>query len=102
MPTVWQMLLQHLRLHGRRSSPALKKVVIGGSAVSRGDRPRRFHDDYGVDVIHAWGMTETSPLGTLGDARTPEIAALPFEEQMPLASMKQGRPPVGVVAQAHR
>jgi fatty-acyl-CoA synthase len=38
-------------------------VVIGGSAVPEAI-VRAFRDDYGVDVTHAWGMTETSPLGT--------------------------------------
>ena len=92
VPTVWQMLLQHLRSTGGELT-SLKKVVIGGSAVPEAI-VRAFHDDYGVDVIHAWGMTETSPLGTLATP-TPEIAALPFEEQMPF-KLKQGRPPVGV------
>ncbi len=55
---------------------------------------RGFHDGYGVDVIQAWGMTETSPLGTLCTL-TPEIVAKPFEQQLPY-KLKQGRPPVGV------
>jgi len=67
--------------------------VIGGSAVPEA-LIRAFHDDYGVDVIHAWGMTETSPLGTLGTP-TPEVAALPFDQQVPYR-LKQGRPPLGI------
>ena len=50
-------------------------MVIGGSAVPEA-LVRAFRDDYGVDVIHAWGMTETSPLGTLSTP-TPEVAAMP-------------------------
>jgi fatty-acyl-CoA synthase len=92
VPTVWQMLLAHLRQTGDKLS-TLKRVVIGGSAVPEA-MIRAFHDDYGVDVIHAWGMTETSPLGTLATP-TPEIAALPFDEQLPF-KLKQGRPPLGV------
>ena len=92
VPTVWQMLLAHLRETKARPS-TLKRVVIGGSAVPEAIL-RAFHDDYGVEVIHAWGMTETSPLGTLA-TMSPEIAALPFEEQVP-HRLKQGRPPVGV------
>ncbi|HEY5072422.1 MAG TPA: long-chain-fatty-acid--CoA ligase [Caulobacteraceae bacterium] len=92
VPTVWQMLLQHLRASGDRLT-SLKRVVIGGSAVPEAI-VRAFHDDYGVEVVHAWGMTETSPLGTLSTP-TPEIAALPFEAQMPY-KLKQGRPPAGV------
>jgi fatty-acyl-CoA synthase len=92
VPTVWQMLLVHLR-EAKATLTTLRRVVIGGSAVPEAI-VRAFHDDYGVEVVHAWGMTETSPLGTLSTP-TPEVAALPFDEQMPY-KLKQGRPPVGV------
>ena len=92
VPTVWQGLLQHLDATGASLS-TLKRVVIGGAACPE-SLIRAFHDRYGVDVIHAWGMTETSPLGTLGSP-TAEVAALPFEAQMPWR-MKQGRAPFGV------
>ncbi|MDB5446594.1 MAG: medium-chain-fatty-acid--CoA ligase, partial [Phenylobacterium sp.] len=62
VPTVWQMLLTNLRETGAKLS-TLKRVVIGGSAVPEA-LVRAFRDDYGVEVTHAWGMTETSPLGT--------------------------------------
>ena len=92
VPTVWQMLLAHMR-ETRGTLTTLKRVVIGGSAVPEAII-RAFHDDYGVEVVHAWGMTETSPLGTLSTP-TPEIAALSFDEQMPY-KLKQGRPPLAV------
>ena len=92
VPTVWQMLLAHMRA-AKLKPTTLKRVVIGGSAVPEAII-RAFHDDYGVEVVHAWGMTETSPLGTLSTP-TPEIAALSFDEQMPY-KLKQGRPPPGV------
>jgi fatty-acyl-CoA synthase len=92
VPTVWLGLLQHLRATGGKLS-TLKKVVIGGSACPEA-LIRIFHDDYGVDVLHAWGMTETSPLGTLGSL-TPEVAAMPFDQQIPYR-LKQGRAPAGV------
>ncbi len=92
VPTVWQMLLAHMR-ETKATLTTLKRVVIGGSAVPEAIL-RAFHDDYGVDVVHAWGMTETSPLGTLSTP-TPEVAALSFDEQIPY-KLKQGRPPVGV------
>jgi fatty-acyl-CoA synthase len=92
VPTVWQMLLAHLKATGQKPT-TLRKVVIGGAAVPEAI-VRAFHDDYGVDVIHAWGMTETSPLGTLSTP-TPEVAALSFDGQMPY-KLKQGRPPLGV------
>jgi fatty-acyl-CoA synthase len=92
VPTVWQMLLAHLRATNGKIT-TLKRVVIGGSAVPEAII-RAFHDDYGVEVVHAWGMTEMSPLGTQSSP-TPEIAALSFDEQMPF-KLKQGRAPVGV------
>ncbi len=92
VPTVWQMLLAHLR-ETRATLTTLKRVVIGGSAVPEAI-VRGFHDDYGVEVVQAWGMTETSPLGTLATP-TPEVAALPFDKQVPF-KLKQGRPPVGI------
>ncbi|MCR5872734.1 long-chain-fatty-acid--CoA ligase [Phenylobacterium sp. J426] len=87
VPTVWQMLLTHLKeTDGKLST--LQRVTIGGSAVPE-SLIRTFHDDYGVDVVQGWGMTETSPLATISqpDAR---IAELGFDEQVPY-KLKQGR-----------
>ena len=71
VPTVWLMLLQHLEANNAKL-PHLKKVVIGGSACPRA-MTKTFEDVYGVEVCHAWGMTEMSPLGTLGSMK-PEYA----------------------------
>jgi fatty-acyl-CoA synthase len=68
-------------------------VVIGGSAVPEA-LVRAFRDDYGVSVTHAWGMTETSPLGTLATP-TGKVAKMSPEEQLRF-TLKQGRPPVGI------
>jgi fatty-acyl-CoA synthase len=92
VPTVWQMLLQHLRSTGGKLT-TLKKVVIGGAACPE-TIIRAFHEDYGVEVVHAWGMTETSPVGTLS-TMTEDLAKLPYDQQMPYR-LKQGRPPMGV------
>jgi fatty-acyl-CoA synthase len=92
VPTVWTGLLQHMRAHGLKLT-TLKRVVIGGSACPE-SIIRAFHDDYAVDVIHAWGMTETSPIGSLANL-PPEIAALPLDGQMPWR-LSQGRAPLGV------
>ena len=92
VPTVWQMLLAHMRETKARLT-TLRRVVIGGSAVPEAII-RAFHDDYGVEVVHAWGMTETSPMGTLSSP-THAVAALPFDEQVGYR-LKQGRPPMGV------
>jgi fatty-acyl-CoA synthase len=92
VPTVWQMLLTHLReTKGKLST--LKRVVIGGSAVPE-SIVRGFRDEYGVDVTHAWGMTEMSPLGTLSSP-TAKVAASDPETQLRY-KLKQGRPPLGV------
>ncbi|WP_421934911.1 long-chain-fatty-acid--CoA ligase [Phenylobacterium sp.] len=92
VPTVWQMLLTHLReTNGTLNS--LKRVVIGGSAVPEAI-VRAFRDDYGVAVTHAWGMTETSPLGTQATPNH-KIAAMDDEAQLRF-QLKQGRPPLGI------
>jgi fatty-acyl-CoA synthase len=92
VPTVWQMLLTHLReTNGKLST--LKRVVIGGSAVPEAI-VRGFRDEYGVSVTHAWGMTETSPLGTLANPNA-AVAAMNAEDQLRF-TLKQGRPPIGI------
>src|SRR6516225_1845845 len=63
VPTVWLMLLHHLETTGG-SLPDLKRIVIGGSACPRA-MAQKFEENYGVEVVHAWGMTEMSPLGSM-------------------------------------
>jgi fatty-acyl-CoA synthase len=92
VPTVWMMLLQHLEAT-KSTLPHLKRVIIGGSACPRA-MTQAFQDDYGVQVIHAWGMTEMSPLGTLGSLK-PEYAHLTGDERLDV-QVKQGHPPFGV------
>ena len=92
VPTVWLMLLQHLEANNLKL-PHLKKVVIGGSACPRA-MTQNFQEDYDVEVLHAWGMTEMSPLGTLGSIK-PEYALLSGEARLDV-QMKQGHPPFGV------
>ena len=92
VPTVWQGLLTHLRENNLKI-PSVKKVLIGGSAVPE-SLIRAFHDEFDVDVVQGWGMTETSPIGTLSNL-TPELEALPYDESMKWR-VKQGIPPLGV------
>jgi acyl-CoA synthetase (AMP-forming)/AMP-acid ligase II len=87
VPTVWQMLLGHMKPAGLKFSK-LNRTVIGGSACPPA-MITAFREDYGVDVLHAWGMTELSPLGTLCTLKN-KHASLPESEQMKLR-MKQGR-----------
>jgi fatty-acyl-CoA synthase len=92
VPTVWLMLLAHLEANNLKL-PYLKNVVIGGSACPRAVT-QKFQDTYGVEVCHAWGMTEMSPLGTLGTLK-PEYAALSGDARLDV-QMKQGHPPFAV------
>ena len=89
VPTIWLMLLQYLEANGGKL-PDLKRVVIGGSACPRA-LTQKFQDVYGVEVFHAWGMTEMSPLGTVGTLK-PEYAALTGEARLDI-QQKQGHPP---------
>ena len=92
VPTIWLMLLQDLEKTGGKL-PYLKRVVIGGSACPRA-MTKTFQDVYDVEVIHAWGMTEMSPLGSLGTMK-PEHAELTGEARLDV-QQKQGHPPFGV------
>lgn len=92
VPTVWQMLLNHLQAGGLKFS-TLNRTVIGGSACPPA-MIQTFQDVYGVRVLHAWGMTEMSPLGTLGTLKNKHLA-LPKDEQMKILQ-KQGRAIYGV------
>ena len=92
VPTVWLMLLQHLEATGTKL-PYLKRVVIGGSACPRA-MTKTFQDVYDVEVIHAWGMTEMSPLGSLCTLK-PEYAELTGDARLDI-QQKQGHPPFGV------
>jgi acyl-CoA synthetase (AMP-forming)/AMP-acid ligase II len=91
VPTVWLALMQHVEATGRDLGK-LRLVVIGGSAAPR---PMiEFFQRRGVEVGHAWGMTEMSPIGTSG-ARPWNWDALTFEEKIDIIA-KQGRVPFGV------
>ena len=92
VPTVWQMLLGHMKPNKLRFS-TLTRTVIGGSACPPA-MIDAFREDYGVEVLHAWGMTEMSPLGTLCTLKNKHLT-MPAEEQMKIR-LKQGRAVYGV------
>ncbi len=92
VPTVWQGLLGHLKQNGLRFS-TLKSTVIGGSSCPPA-MIRAFQDDYGVKVLHAWGMTEMSPLGTVCNLKTKHLAQS-TEDQFKV-EITQGRAVFGV------
>jgi 3-(methylthio)propionyl---CoA ligase len=90
VPTVWQILLAHMDKEGKRFS-TLKRTVIGGSACPPAMYDR-FVDQFGVQVLHAWGMTEMSPLGTVGVLKNQSGDPQTQRTQL----LKQGRPVFGV------
>ena len=92
VPTIWQMLLGHMKPN-RLQFSTLKRTVIGGSACPPA-MITAFKDEYGVEVLHAWGMTEMSPLGTLCTLKNQHLS-LPESEQMKIR-LKQGRAIFGV------
>ncbi|MCZ8251280.1 MAG: 3-(methylthio)propionyl-CoA ligase [Hylemonella sp.] len=92
VPTIWQMLLGHMKPGGLKFS-TLKRTVIGGSACPPA-MIAAFREEYGVEVLHAWGMTEMSPLGTLCTLKNKHLT-LPEADQMKIR-LKQGRAIYGV------
>ncbi len=92
VPTVWLMLLQHLEQTDANLT-SLERVVIGGSACPRA-MTKAFQDRYGVQVLHAWGMTEMSPLGSFCSLK-PEYADLKGDALLDIQE-KQGHPPFTV------
>lgn len=92
VPTVWLGLLEEMKKRGRKPQ-GLSRILTGGSAVARSTLETYEHD-YKIDIIHGWGMTEMSPVGTVTQM-TPEERALPFGEQMDIKS-RQGRRLYGV------
>jgi len=92
VPTVWLGLLNYLKANDKRFS-TFKRTVIGGSACPPA-MMQALQDDYGVEVIHAWGMTELSPLGTLCRLQAKHDALSPERKRHLLES--QGRVIYGI------
>jgi len=95
VPTVWLMLFNHVEAAGLdpQADLALNRVVIGGSAAPRA-MSHKFETVFGARVVHAWGMTELSPLGTVCNF-LPKHAGQDLEQRLDLQT-KQGRPVYGV------
>ncbi|MCL4675274.1 MAG: long-chain-fatty-acid--CoA ligase [Pararhodobacter sp.] len=92
VPTIWMGLLGALEKTGSKAA-SLTRTVVGGSALPPSMIPA-FRDKYGVELIHAWGMTETSPLGTLNQLLQ-KHQGLSDADKAALR-LGQGRPPYGV------
>ncbi len=92
VPTVWQGLLTYVEANDLKFS-TMRRTVIGGSACPPA-MMRAFQEQYDVQVLHAWGMTEMSPLGTACMLK-PKHLSLSRDEQMTVQA-KQGRAVYGV------
>ena len=92
VPTIWMMLLASAAKSGSKM-PTLRRNVIGGSAAAP-SMIATFRDKYGCDTIHAWGMTETSPLGTSNRPKGKHHDL--DDDAMALLRLGQGRPPFGI------
>ncbi len=92
VPTIWQGLLAYAKKSGAKLD-ALQRTVIGGSACPP-SMITEFRESYGVETVHAWGMSEMSPLGSINVPLARHLE-LPIEEQHRLRE-NQGRPPFGV------
>ena len=92
VPTIWQGLLTYARTSATKLK-SLTRTVVGGSSCPP-SIISEFKDRYACDTIHAWGMTETSPLGTINQLKA-KHGALSEDDQFKVR-LSQGRPPFGV------
>ena len=92
VPTVWQGLLAYVEANGLKFS-TMRRTVIGGSACPPA-MMRKFGDEYDVQVLHAWGMTEMSPVGTIASFKPKHLKQ--SREQRYEVMSKQGRVVYGV------
>lgn len=92
VPTIWMLMLQHLQAEDLKLS-TLKRVIIGGASCPRAVI-QTFQNDYGVQVLHAWGMTEMSPLGTICSFK-PEVNALGDDDRLNVQGTT-GHPPYSI------
>lgn len=92
VPTIWMGLLTALR-QKKASLPHLLRTIVGGAALAP-SMIEEFKEDYDVDCVHAWGMTETSPLGTINQLLHKHDKLNDAEQSK--IRVSQGRPPYGV------
>lgn len=92
VPTIWMGLLAAAEKRGA-TLPTMKRNVIGGSAAPPA-MIAAFRDRFGCETIHAWGMTETSPIGSANQIKAKHLALPP--DDMATLRLSQGRPPFGV------
>ncbi len=93
VPTIWHMLYQALKEGPKRDLSRLHTLLVGGAAAPR-SLIENFERDFGIRVLHAWGMTETSPIGSMG--RLKSAMESWSDEQKMEVRLKQGIPVAGV------
>ena len=92
VPTIWQGLLNAAQQSGTQLE-SLKRNVVGGASCPP-SMIKTFKDVYDCETIHAWGMTETSPLGSVNQMKAKHLIL--SEEEQFKSRFSQGRPPFGV------
>lgn len=92
VPTIWMGLIQHVEQNGLRFNH-LKRTLVGGTAMPQA-LIARFVDDYGVEVRHGWGMTETTAVATLSVLSRQDMARPAAERHAIIA--RQGKPVPGI------
>ena len=92
VPTIWMGLIQHLEQNGLRFNH-LKRTLVGGTAMPTA-LIGKFADNYGVEVRHGWGLTETTALATLSVLTRQDMARTPEERHALIA--RQGKPVLGI------
>ncbi len=92
VPAIWNMLYQHLQAE-QLTLKSVETLIVGGSAAPRA-MIEKFDQEYGITILHLWGMTEMSPLGTVGRIRD-YMTDWSYDQQLDIR-MKQGVPAAGV------
>ncbi|MFV0300112.1 MAG: long-chain-fatty-acid--CoA ligase [Paracoccus sp. (in: a-proteobacteria)] len=92
VPTIWQMLLDAARKSGNRMDSVTRNVVAGTAATPH--MIAEFRDVYGIETLHCWGMTESSPLGAVNQIKAKHVGLDP--DEMLRLRTSQGRPAFGV------
>ena len=92
VPTIWAGLIQYLDESGIKV-PSLERTIVGGSACPP-SMIEKFRTDHKVEVLHAWGMTELSPLGSVNNLKNKHLNC--SEEEKNALRISQGRPPFGI------
>lgn len=92
VPTIWLNLLAELKKRGTHA-PSMTHAIVGGAAMPP-SMFTEFRDLHGIELIHGWGMTETSPLGSVNQAKSKHASLT--DEEMSELRLGQGRPLFGV------